>query len=118
MEKNSIIYVTKDRERAEGMPEDPTYSILSGKGEDTIKLLENSDLPRGSMVVVFKNSFQIEKIAGEKGWKLLNPSAELSERVENKITQVAWLEDLSSLLPPHHISLMKKIVREDADENS
>jgi len=104
-----ITYVTKDRERAEGVPENEEYSIIAGEGEDTFELLQAVSLPAGSHILVFKNNSRIENLAKEKGWNLLNPSAELAEKIENKITQVAWLGDLASLLPPHHLTLTKKI---------
>lgn len=113
--KNSIIYITKDRERAEGMVENESYSIISGDGsrdtfdllslEKTLKNIEE----RNALVLVFKNNVQIEKSAKENGLHLLNPSAELAERIENKITQVEWLGDLAKLLPPHEIVLVKNI---------
>ncbi len=104
-----IIYVTKDRERAEGMPENKGYSIVSGTGEDTLEILKNSSIERGARILVFKNTIQTEEVAKEKGWKLLNPSAGLAEKIENKITQVAWLGELASLLPPHSIAKTKDI---------
>lgn len=61
-------------------------------------------------ILVFKNTIHIEAVCKEKGWKLLNPSAVLSEKVENKITQVQWLDELASLLPPHKIQFVKDIV--------
>lgn len=108
--KTPIIYAVKDRERAQGTPESESYSILSGNGEDTLELLEKSPLPEGSQILVFKNNAQIEELAKKKGWNLLNPSASVAEKVENKITQVAWLGELASLLPPHQVLLTKDIV--------
>ncbi len=105
-----ILYITRDRERAEGIPEDSGFSIISGAGENTLDLIEKTDLPKGSNIVVFKNSKQIEEIALNRGWNLLNPSAELAERIENKITQIAWLGGFARLLPPHEIKLAKDIV--------
>lgn len=114
-DENSIIYVTKDRERAEGMPESSAYTIVSGNGdEDTLEILSHADIPKHSQIVVFKNTKQIEEMAAAKGLKLLNPSAELAEKIENKITQVGFLGDLAELLPPHHITLVKKIVKADS----
>lgn len=104
-----ITYVTKDRERAEGMPESQAYSILSGKVESTLELLQNTNLPKGSNIIVFKNNSQIEELAKKQGWKLLNPDAELSEKIENKISQVEWLGELVHLLPAHEILITKDI---------
>lgn len=103
-----IIYVTKDRERAEGMAENEAYSIVAGDETiDTLELLPY--VKKDSTILVFKNNKQIEETAEKLGLKLLNPSAELAEKVENKITQVEWLGELASLLPPHEISLVKNI---------
>lgn len=111
-QKRPIIYVTRDKERAEGMPLSAAYSIATGDGsQDTLELLSQADFPAGTNILVFKNNKQIEEVVQEKGWNLLNPSAELAEKIENKITQVTWLGELSELLPPHHITLTKKIVK-------
>lgn len=67
-------------------------------------------------IVVFKPTIQIEKICAENNWKLLNPSAELSNRVEEKISQIDWLAlsevdglDLRKYLPDYKIQLCKNI---------
>jgi predicted ATP-grasp superfamily ATP-dependent carboligase len=111
--KNPVVYITKDKERAEGMPENEMYSIVTGDGSmDTLELLSAAELPKGTNVLVFKNTKQIEEMAEAKGLNLLNPSAELAEKIENKITQVSLLGDLAEILPPHHITLVKKITKE------
>ncbi|MEI6346101.1 MAG: hypothetical protein WCO79_02620 [bacterium] len=51
-------------------------------------------------IVVFKNTARIERLAREKGWKLLNPSASLAERLENKITQISSLGTAARFLIP------------------
>ena len=132
-----IIYIARDIERALGQePKDGyfiitnsspyaleiqkkypnnIYLINSDKILDTYELLLLSEVQKiitdhDSQILVFKNTIHIEQLCKEKKWKLLNPSAVLSEKIENKTTQVAWLEDLSSLLPPHKISLVKNII--------
>lgn len=113
-----IVYVTRDSERAEAilsMAGSKNYSIISGNGEkDTLELLNSLEVQKEidakrAAILVFKNTIQIEKLAQEKGWLLLNPSAELAEKIENKITQVGWLGELASLLPPHKIGLAKNV---------
>lgn len=60
-------------------------------------------------ILVFKNTPQIEEISRNNSWKLLNPSADLSEKIENKITQIEWLGDLTSYLPNHELKAVKDI---------
>ncbi len=117
--KKKILYITRDRERADSMPENEFYSILSEHGEkDTLSLIsEKSTLDNIKKeklsVLVFKNNIQIENIAKENDINLLNPSAELAEKIENKITQTEWLSDIGKeFLPPHKIQLAKDIVWE------
>lgn len=95
-----ILYVTKDPERAGGLP------FLSG-GEvlDLLKKVEP-----GTNVVVFKNNPAIERYCKENNINLLNPPAELAEKIENKITQVKWLGESASFLPKHKITLVKNIL--------
>ncbi|MBI5134459.1 MAG: ATP-grasp domain-containing protein [Candidatus Taylorbacteria bacterium] len=62
---------------------------------------------RDADLLVFQNTPRIERLAKEKGWSLLNPSAMLSREVEEKVSQVAWLGEDASLLPPHRIALAK-----------
>jgi predicted ATP-grasp superfamily ATP-dependent carboligase len=134
----SIIYVTRDIERALGKEPIGNYFIIANetsyaralkeKYTDNIQLIQSPEIldtyellllpevqkfiseQNEAQILVFKNTIHIEAICKEKGWKLLNPSAELSERVENKITQVTWLGELSTLLPPHTITTVEQIV--------
>ena len=41
---------------------------------------------------------------------LLNPSAALAEKIENKITLTDWLEDLAKYLPPYTIAAAKDLI--------
>ena len=60
-------------------------------------------------IAVFKPTKKIERICVQKGWKLLNPSAELSSRIEEKISQVEWLGTLTKYLPQHQILTCKEV---------
>ncbi|EKD43453.1 MAG: hypothetical protein ACD_72C00264G0001 [uncultured bacterium] len=60
-------------------------------------------------ILVFKNTLAIEKVCGENNWPLLNPSAVLATKVEEKITQVEWLGELKKFLPPFEIKTSKEI---------
>jgi len=132
-----LFYVTRDIERALGLHL-PGYFIISnstvaGKqiaaGRTDILLIENASLldthellnhsltqefitqhtQAVPQIIVFKNTTIIEKICAEKNWHLLNPSAVLSQKVEEKISQVNWLGDLAQFLPPHKIQIAKEV---------
>lgn len=133
---NNIIYITRDIERAMGKIPEGSYYIVTNTNSyakevkaiypdnvilidskeilDTHELLALSEVKElinrlNAQILVFKNTKQIENICKENNWKLLNPSAELAEKIENKISQIKWLGDLSSLLPVHKIQLVKDI---------
>lgn len=133
----SILYVARDIERALGKTPKDGYYIVTNKtpysesiqklypshvflidSKETLDTYELLNLPEVADIVmkinadilVFKNTIHIEALCKERGWKISNPSAVLAEKVENKITQVEWLGELSSLLPPHKIQLAKDIV--------
>lgn len=77
------------------------------------KLFVNSPLIRGGGggvgILVFKNTPQIEKICAENNWKLLNPPAELTNKVEEKIPQIEWLGPLKKYLPGYEVQKCKNI---------
>ena len=129
--KTPVIYVTRDLERALGLPLDTRgYYIISNysafakmlvKGRknvllvkskailDTRELLVQPAVKRflGKIkepnILVFKNTKQIEQICQSNNWKLLNPPSELSEKVEEKISGVEWLGPLKKYLPMHEV---------------
>ena len=147
----TVIYVTREIERALGMVPSEHYRIVTNRtpyGEtlksqypDFVTLVESPtpkllgtgellDNPKtaavyeeirshsqgsGSLLpapcfLVFKNTARIEPITRAHGWKLVNPLASLSERVENKITQVAWLENSAAYyLPKHEVGPLKRV---------
>ncbi len=87
-----------------------------GNTLDTLQLLKSTvvkELMSGpdAALLVFKNNPLIEAITMENGWKLLNPSSALAEKVENKITQVEWLGPLAEqYLPAHTVAPAKELV--------
>ncbi len=142
--KETVIYVTRDIERAAGMVPSEHYLIVSnltsygeklqkqhpdfitliddgqdesaGTGDlmkrpETQEAFQRSFKRTGSQpyMLVFKNTARIEPIAKEQGWNIINPSAAASEKVENKISQIAWLGDLEKHLPAHKIEFMKNV---------
>ena len=133
---SNIVYIARDIDRALGIAPTGNYFIITNSTPyseeikikypdkvfliktdeilDTYELLLNEEVQqiindKKAKILVFKNTIHIESLCKDKGWEILNPSAELSERIENKITQIEWLEELSSLLPQHSISLVKDI---------
>lgn len=137
LKKQPIIYVTRDIERALGLNLDiQGYFIISNYSDfaktlcenknnilliknkkplDTWELLENKEVKKfinklkNKNILVFKNTPQIEKICLQNNWSLLNPSAELSNKVEEKISQLDWLQDLKKYLPNYAVSLVKDL---------
>ena len=81
---------------------------------DTNQLLETPVMEKlmtkDRSILVFKCNKLIESIATKKGWHLLNPSADLAEKIENKISAVEWLGELGvKYLPPHIVCATKDI---------
>lgn len=120
--KRRIVYVTRDIERALGIEPCANYHIFTNeshyakevyekfphfvhliKGEQilsTAQLLVHDDFQQfmkdgATDILVFKNNLNIENLVKERGWKILNPQADLAEKIENKISQVQWLGTLA-----------------------
>lgn len=135
--KQPVVYVARDLERTLGLPLDtPGNYIISNftsfanslsKGHKNVLLIKNKELldtrdllthPKAGKfisglknpgILVFKNTPLLEKICAQKGYRLLNPSAQLANTVEEKVTQVKWLGSLKKFLPPHEIKPSKEI---------
>jgi hypothetical protein len=134
--KNPIVYVVRDIERALGLPLKPGYHIVTNKTAfakvalaknknvcliaeehllSTLELLKHPAVQKyierlpNAHLVVFKNTPIIERWCEEHNLKLLNPPAALSTQVEEKISQLDWLGELATLLPPHKKMLGKDL---------
>ena len=136
----NLIYVTRDLERALGLPLDtPGYFVVTNASPfarrmahgqknillveaeqilDTIELLKklenlNDWLESKSdfEILVFKNTPQIETLCQKNNWPLINPSAELGNKIEEKISQFAWLTSagLTDYLPNQSIQTLKNL---------
>ncbi|MDE2038221.1 MAG: ATP-grasp domain-containing protein [Patescibacteria group bacterium] len=139
----TIVYVSREIERALGMEPCEGYRIVSNRSPygETVKerfpgFVALVDAPDGAAlgtaelirhpeteklvgelersgtqpsILVFKNTARIEPLIREKGWRLLNPPAAASERIENKVSQVQWLGELERRLPPHRLQFMKSV---------
>jgi hypothetical protein len=135
-----VVYVTRDIERALGMEPAENYFIISNdtpygrevqkkypnnvwlhkadKPYDTYELLQLPGVDEAitrykAGLVVFQNTPRIERLAAAKGWELLNPSADLSREVEEKISQLKWLDEDDDLLPPHKTMAVRDVIFED-----
>lgn len=88
-----------------------THELLNHK---TVQdFIANNSQKEKANILVFKNTTTIEKICTEKNWSLINPSAKLSQTIEEKISQVEWLGELVKYLPLHKVELAKNIVFQD-----
>jgi len=133
--KNPVVYVTRDIERALGLnPDTKGYFIISNSGSfakeaaknkenilliseekklNTSELLQNEKTIEfinkiiNPSIIVFKNTKQIERICKDMEWPLLNPNAELSNKIEEKISQVKILEDLDDLFLKYELKICK-----------
>lgn len=93
-----------------------THELLTLPEVDKV-ISENTKI-KGASLLVFKNTGLIEEIAKARKWNLLNPSAKLAERIENKVTQAEALgDDLDGLFPPHKITAVKNISWTDFEKN-
>jgi predicted ATP-grasp superfamily ATP-dependent carboligase len=135
--QKTVVYITRDIERALGMPPSQTYRIITNRTAyaenvqlqfpgfvtliDSPTMLDTSDLMENEItletlahldadVMVFKNNSRTETIARTHTWNLINPSSALAEKVENKISQVEWLGPVAEeWLPPHQVLPAKNI---------
>ena len=120
-ENKTIIYVTRDAERASGLPMDTSgYEVITNDSPtkeilDTWQLLEKQETKdiinskENPQILVFKNTKKIEGICADNNWTLLNPSVELADKVEEKISQVEWLGELKKYLPETKIMLGEEL---------
>lgn len=136
--RTPIAYISRDIERAIGLSADaPGYFIITNTSsfakeiareyKDRVLLVgSNTPLDTEGLlrhettrlflqkhtinhILVFKNTLHIGQAAASLGLNLLNPRATISKEIEEKISQIAWLGDLASYLPPHTIRLCKDL---------
>lgn len=136
--EKTIIYITRDIERALGMTPSEKYIIVSNKTAysekikklypDFVHLIQSptSDLlgttellahpetikliTPNSCLLVFKNTLRVESQIGVNHWHTINPKSYLAEKVENKLSQIRWLGELGTkYLPPHAVKQAKFI---------
>ncbi len=119
--KHPVYYVARDEERALGLLDQTEgYTIISNfppfskknepiLGTRELMQVNGAKVPKGTNVLVFKNTKAIERIAADHDLRLLNPAAALANTIEEKVSQYAWLGELVALLPPTHISTCKDL---------
>ncbi|MBP9732702.1 MAG: hypothetical protein KBD29_04575, partial [Candidatus Magasanikbacteria bacterium] len=135
--KNTIIYITRDIERAIGCLTIPSIFIISNETPfaksvqnaypdrihlidslntlDTHELLAHEETEKllstfdSPKILVFKNTSLIEKWCTEKGYTLLNPASKLASSLEEKITQLTTLEKLRELMPRYEKKKIEEI---------
>lgn len=138
LKSTPVIYVTRDIERALGLPlETPGYFIMTNntpfakniaQTHDNVYIIESDtqldtwqllkteqakgliDQKPNARILVFKNTKQIETICQENNWTLLNPAAAISNQVEPKISQITWLEELAEYLPQYTVTTCEQII--------
>lgn len=131
LKEKPILYVTRDIERALGIPLNTEgFSIMTNSSPvakplaeqhdnvmtieaehrlSTRELLDSKELMqymkkhKDTALLLFKSNSLIERLCKKKKWNLLNPPATVASQAEEKISQVAWLGDLASSLPAHEI---------------
>ncbi len=134
---NTIIYITRDIERAVGCLSIPSIFIISNDSPfaksvkkefpdrialiahqrplDTHELLAHQetsailDAYDTPHILVFKNTSLIERWCAEKKYHLLNPPSKLASSIEEKITQLTTLEKLRELMPRYEKKRIEEI---------
>ncbi|MDD5173030.1 MAG: hypothetical protein PHG59_02715 [Patescibacteria group bacterium] len=92
-EQKTLLYVTRQKERAQGLEDVLTHYKIISQNKDSAEIIEKTKLPKG-LIIVFKNNTKIQRICQEKKLKLLNPDYSLNEKYENKISQYQWLKTI------------------------
>ena len=137
LEKTPVIFVAKDPDKGLGFSEKiPGFYIMCPKekitpdlqikfgdsiipskisGSTRAILADENNLRKiqslGAKILVFKNTPQIAKIARENNLEILNNSPELSSKIEDKISQFNWLENLREFLPPNSaVKFVKDVI--------
>ncbi len=92
---------------------DQIYEIKKGHILDTVELLKLPEVKNiiksSDFVMVFKPTVRVEAICNQMNWSLINPPAKLTNQIEEKMSQIEWLDDLVKLLPETKIKLVKNI---------
>jgi hypothetical protein len=66
-------------------------------------------LHKPAHILVFKNTPRIEALCSAHGLVLLNPSGTLAATIEEKLSQISWLQEDAELLPESSIMLLADI---------
>ncbi len=131
-----IAYITRDIERALGIPPTPGFFIMTNETPfgksiqktrsdiilcsnnhilDTHDLIAHEEVLRAlrehaiTHIMVFKPTKAIERLADMHGLTLLNPQASLASSVEEKITQLSFLPELKEVFVPFQVMTLKEV---------
>ncbi len=86
-----------------------TKQLIEGL-QNTNQANDDSQQVDKPFILVFKNSLRVETAIKERGWQCLNPKSLLSERVENKFSQIRWLGDMAQNYLPPHVAKVTKLI--------
>ncbi len=137
LKENPVIYVAKEPDKGLGFLESregffvmtpkekifpeiekkfPKTFLYSSPAGNSRLILENSEnlktiKEKKAKILVFKNTAQIETLVKKNDLEILNPKSEISAKIENKLEQFNWLEELKEFLPPNSkTSLVKDLL--------
>ena len=136
--KKPLVYVVPDIERALGREPIDDYFIVANKTPysesiavkypDNVKLINGAyatsellALPEviknihahDADTIVFIGNSIVERTAQKSGINLIHPKAELAGQIEGKISQIEWLGELATLLPPYKVGPLKNLQYEN-----
>jgi hypothetical protein len=136
LKQTPVAYITRDLERALGVPEMEGFVIMTNdtpfgksvaatRGDvhliahttlldthellghpQTLILLQEKGIRH---ILVFKPTAAIERIAAAHQLTVLNPLASLASSIEEKITQLSFLEELKDVFLPFTVSTLKDV---------
>ncbi|MDD5289604.1 MAG: hypothetical protein PHT40_00195 [Patescibacteria group bacterium] len=106
MEKGGFGLTTFADQKEKAIPENWPVDFVEYKGKNSTldilmdeKIKEIKEKTGARLVYVFKNSFLIEKELAKLDFSPLNPPAELTEKIEGKISQADFFPEIKEFFP-------------------
>jgi len=113
---NNFYIITNPSDRAKELKKLYPHQIIIVPGKtpkNTLELLRDKKIKKlfrsDDWVIVFKPTELIERECAKIGINLINPPAKLASQIEEKISQVSWLGNLTQFLPKTKIDIVKNI---------